>query len=405
MANNIIVCQIGARHRYLIPQALHRHGMLHRLYTDSTRWSMIGRIACLLGKLHVTSRNLARLCKRDPRLPLKKLFTTDTFFFRLKRADLRHKGDSLHKRELYFRGFADKCRQWGVDDADCIYNMYIENYDFLVYAKSKGLKVVVDIYETPTTYRHLIEEIHTNPEYALFESKIDSYAYSNALREEYMEKVLALADAYTIPSKFVAKSMTEYKNYDPAKMIFLPYGSSITTDAYGYQPRRHRLIWVGNDPVRKGLLYCAKAVDILKERYPDIDFRVIGDVGTDIQQAAAFSSLHFLGVLNKEQLMDEYRSAEAYVFPTLFEGFAGTVIEAASCGCPIITTECAGTDTDTFPAIYIPTKDVNAIVESVTEIFENPEKRDTLSQKVFDYAKNLAPETYEKNLVAALKSV
>ncbi|MCM1220053.1 MAG: glycosyltransferase family 4 protein [Lachnospiraceae bacterium] len=404
MANKIIVCQTGSRHRYLIPQVLERNGMLYRLYTDTTAHSFIGKVARLLSLVGINGSSLARLKKRIPAVPREKIYTTDIFFWRKKIADLKQ-GDSLKKRYLHYTGFVDKCLRWGIGDADCIYNMYIENYDFLVYAKSKGVKIVVDIYETPMTYKYLIDEIRENPEYAIFEKQISSYGYSHEVRMHYMEDVLSLADYYTIPSQFVINSMWNFQNFDKKKVIFLPYGSSVVPDIYDYHPVRHRLIWVGNDPVRKGLLYCAKAVDILKEEYPDIDFRVIGVVNDELKQAEAFRNLNFIGVLNKEQLMEEYRSAEAYVFPTLFEGFAGTVIEAASCGCPIITTECAGTDMDEFPALYIQTKDVDAIVKSVKFLFENQVEQMKLSKSVYHYSQTLNPKKYEERLVEALRKI
>ena len=77
------------------------------------------------------------------------------------------------------------------------------------YAKSKGLKIVVDIYETPTTYKHLIEEIDNNPEYSFLSYLKTRYSYSHEVRMHYMEDLLALADYYTIPSHFVIKSMEE----------------------------------------------------------------------------------------------------------------------------------------------------------------------------------------------------
>ena len=50
MANKIIVCQTGARHRYLIPQVLEQSGMLYRLYTDTTAYSSLGKFASFLNK-------------------------------------------------------------------------------------------------------------------------------------------------------------------------------------------------------------------------------------------------------------------------------------------------------------------------------------------------------------------
>lgn len=404
MADRIILCQTGARHRYLIPKVLEDGGMLYRLYTDSTAYSPIGKMASFISNWMKCPSVIQRFAKRIPPVPNDKLFTTDILLLKEIFIYLFQK-DSLKYRYTYYNGFEKKCISWGTGDADCIYSMYIENFEFLKYAKSKGLKIVVDIYETPMTYKYLIDEIESNKEYEVLSYRKQAYHYNHEIRMHYIEDLLVLADYYTIPSHFVIESMKVFHNFDERKVLYLPYASSITVEKYTYSPKKHRLIWVGNDPVRKGLLYCAKAADILKQQYPDLDFRIIGDVDKKIKTADAFKNLNFLGILNKSQLQEEYRKAEAYVFPTLFEGFAGTVIEAASCGCPIITTECAGTDINEFPALYIPTKNVEAIVDSVIEIFENSKFRDRLSQKVYEYATNLKPEKYQVRLLSYLKSV
>jgi hypothetical protein len=73
---------------------------------------------------------------------------------------------------LTFTGISKKSIRWGVGDADCVYAMYFENIDFLRYAKSKGLKIVVDFYERPMTYKMLIEEIKSTPEFDVFHNAI-----------------------------------------------------------------------------------------------------------------------------------------------------------------------------------------------------------------------------------------
>ena len=404
MANKIILCQTGARHRYLIPKVLEDGGILYRLYTDSTAYSTVGKLASFINKRMKCPTVIQRLAKRVPQVTRNKIYTTDVLFLKEQILSKLH-GDSLKLRYTHFDGFEKKCISWGIGEADCVYSMYFENFGFLKYAKSKGLKIVVDIYAVPNSYKTLIEEIESNKEYESLRYMMQSYSYTNEVVMHYLEDMLALADHYTIPSHFVTKSLRMYHNFNENKVLYLPYASSITVDKYSYEPKKHRLIWVGNDPVRKGLLYCAKAADILKQKYPDLDFRIIGDVDESIKQAEAFKNLNFLGILNKTQLQEEYRSAEAYVFPTLFEGFAGTIIEAASCGCPIITTECAGTDINEFPALYIPTKNTDAIINAVTKVFENSNLRDNLSRNVYEYAKNLKPEQYKVKLLSYLKSI
>ncbi|MFO0809866.1 MAG: glycosyltransferase [Gemmataceae bacterium] len=48
------------------------------------------------------------------------------------------------------------------------------------------------------------------------------------------------------------------------------------------------------------------------------------------------SRVHFLGRVNEEQLRDAYRSADAFVMPSVHEGFCLPVVEAMACGIPVI---------------------------------------------------------------------
>ena len=77
---------------------------------------------------------------------------------------------------------------------------------------------------------------------------------------------------------------------------------------------------------------------------------------------------------------------------------------SANCGCPIITTTNAGVEKGHFPAVYIPTRDVNAIVNAVESIFSSPQLQENLSSSVFNFAnKEYSPEQYEKNLISFFK--
>ena len=402
MAKSIIVSQIGARHRYLIPRILYRHGLLRYLFTDSCRYSSLGKLSNLFVAVGVRIQLLERLAKREPHIPPNYVKASD--YLTLKRF-LNCKSNSLHQYITVYQSLSGVFKKYDIEKADCIYNMYFENIDFLKYAKQKGKTIVVDIYENPKAFAELVEEVKRNPEYESLGDLLIAYEGKNALRNKYIEEIFSIADYYTVPSLFVLNAIRDYVGFKPEKAFLLPYPTSIRPKSYSFRPRKHTLIWVGNDPVRKGLVYCAKAATILKSRYPDLDFRVIGSVDERIVNNPAFQDLHFIGVLNAHDLQREYETAEAYVFPTLFEGFAGTVIEAASCGCPIITTEAAGTDMDKFPAIYIPRYDSNAIVSSVISIFENQKMRNDLSYRTFEYAQCLSADVYEKKLIDIMKKI
>lgn len=395
--NKIIVCQVGARHRYLIPKLMYKAGMLSCLYTDSCKYSLLGKIASVLQQLGFVNGNIGRLANRNPEIPRSLVKTSDALF--LKKLSVG-KDDAYAKIDITYQSLSNFYIRQGVEKCDVVYNMFFENIEFLRFAKSKGKKVVVDIYENPTAFADMENEVAKIPEYNKYSSIRELYLAENKIREKYMNEVLGIADYYTIPSKFVKDSLDVYPNFDESKVKMLPYPSSITKDSRSYAPIRHKLIWVGNDPVRKGLIYCAKAATILKRKYPDLNFEIIGVTDSALVNDPSFKDLNFLGVLNKQQLIHEYETAEAYVFPTLYEGLAGTVIEAACCGCPIITTHNAGVEEGKFPAMYIPIRDVDAIVKAVEQVFSSKDLQNELSKSVFEFAnKEYSQKQYETNLV------
>ena len=400
----IIVTQIGARHRYLIPNILEKNNLLYRLYTDSTRYSVLGMIAFCVQKLGIKVPVIDRLCNRRPEISLSKLYSSDRLFFKTLWYKLLRKSD-LDLLQLRYTGISKDSIKWGVADADCVYAMYFENIDFVRSAKAKGLKVVVDFYERPMTYKLLIDEIKSTPEFSIFRGSIPAYEKRHYIRMKYIEEILQLADMYTIPSKHVLKSLEEFTNFDSKKAYLLPYPSSIVATNYNWKPIKHRVLFVGSDPINKGLLYCAQAATELKKKYPDLDFRVAGFGFDSIKDSETFKDLNFIGFLSKEQLITEFQSAEVFVFPTLFEGFAGVILEASSCGCPIITTENSGVDPSEFPGIIIPEKDSTAIFDNVVRIFEDKDMHQTLSKDLYEYAKTLHPDVYAKRLVSLLANI
>ena len=398
----VIVSQLNARHRYAIPQLLFKNGMLERLYTNSSKYSFLGFISKILLGLGIKNGVTSRLSQRDPLIPKSYVFSSDLPQLKI---ILARNASPLEQNEIMYQSLNRKFIAEGFGLANCLYSMYFENIEFVSHAKKSGLKIVIDIYENPDAFKSLIGEISEHNEYAIFSSLLKEFNGKALFREHYIDRMLELADQYTLPSEFVKKSLYGYKNFDESKVNIIPYPSSIQVNKYNYRPVKHKLIWIGNDPVRKGLIYCAKAANVLRKIYPDLEFNVIGSINEQIKHSDAFADLTFLGVMDKKGIIEEFETAEAYVFPTLFEGFAGTVIEAASCGCPVITTENSGMNPKDFPGIFISEKNVENIVEAVISIFENPNYRDKLSVDAYNYSTTLSPKMYERRLIDFFKNL
>ncbi len=80
-----------------------------------------------------------------------------------------------------------------------------------------------------------------------------------------------------------------------------------------------------------------------------------------------------LGFISTEDLVGVYNLATVFAMPSLYEGFGLPILEAMSCGCPVITTkegslgEVAGD-----AALYVDGYSKESIAKGISEVFENP---------------------------------
>jgi glycosyltransferase involved in cell wall biosynthesis len=97
------------------------------------------------------------------------------------------------------------------------------------------------------------------------------------------------------------------------------------------------------------------------------------------------------GWVEDDQLPVYLNQAEAFIFPSLFEGFGIPVLEAMACGCPVVCS-----NTTSLPeaageaAIMIDPRDVGAITDSIAKIVGNTELQEQLRTKGLDRVKDFS---------------
>lgn len=105
------------------------------------------------------------------------------------------------------------------------------------------------------------------------------------------------------------------------------------------------LLYVGNEFPRKNLGVLFKAGGLLREIYPDILIIKVGHSGGErfrstvlgqIQQAKMEDKVVFLDKVPDKDLPVIYSAADVYVHPSFLEGFGFPVLEAMSCGTPVV---------------------------------------------------------------------
>jgi len=92
--------------------------------------------------------------------------------------------------------------------------------------------------------------------------------------------------------------------------------------------------------------------------------------------------IHFVGFTPDEIVADMYNVAEAFVYPSFYEGFGLPILEAQACGCPVITSnissmpEVAGEG-----ALLVDPHNVEEISDAISQIVLDEVSRSSLIEK------------------------
>jgi glycosyltransferase involved in cell wall biosynthesis len=93
-------------------------------------------------------------------------------------------------------------------------------------------------------------------------------------------------------------------------------------------------------------------------------------------ETADLDRVHFTGFVKDDDLAPLYSGAEAFVFPSLYEGFGLPVLEAMQCGCPVIASDAASIPEVMGGAgIQVDPRDVTDLADAICDLLASSETR------------------------------
>lgn len=150
------------------------------------------------------------------------------------------------------------------------------------------------------------------------------------------------------------------------------------------------LLYVGTIEPRKNVLRLLQAFAQLKEE-ADIPHQLVlaGGIGwrTDEFQHAVSASrwkdqIILTGYVSDAEKNTLYRYADAFIFPSLYEGFGIPPLEAMSFGCPVVCSDAASLPEVVGQAgVYIKPENVSSIAQGIWSVICSPENRETLVKR------------------------
>lgn len=213
---------------------------------------------------------------------------------------------------------------------------------------------------------------------------------------------------YRIAFKFMDKII--FLNGDDKKDLMDTYslkvpevhilgGIGLNFANYQYsQPPIHpvKFLFIGRLLKEKGVFELIEAIRIVKSKYPNCSFTVLGAIDHEnlgalkqekLDELIAEKLFEYPGYVANVQ--EWITNSSVFVLPSYREGVPRSTQEAMAIGRPVITTDvpgCRDTVIDGVNGFLIPKWDVNALVEKMCFFIENPEQINIMGKESYKIA-------------------
>ena len=213
--------------------------------------------------------------------------------------------------------------------------------------------------------------------------------------KSFREKLFASCDNYIATTHEIKESFIKDAHIDQKKISVIPHG--IDTKMYPFISYEDRCIakqQAGLDSVIPNLLFCARvapnkgiliALEVWKQlykHYPDSKFYIVGGGDNTLLDEARRVSEHcnnsIIVVGEVDDVTPYHRLSDVYIFPSDHEGLPTSLLESMSSGLATVCSDIGGNNDlifDDVTGYRVPVKDVDAYINKISYLFDNPSIR------------------------------
>lgn len=169
------------------------------------------------------------------------------------------------------------------------------------------------------------------------------------------------------------------------------------------------LLSVGSLEPRKNLQTLFDAWQGIQGRWAQVEL-IIAGAGGAVFRSPGFERIparvRLLDYVPDEDLPALYRGATAYIMPSVYEGFGLPILEAMSCGVPVISSDAASLpEVAGEAALYVDSHSSDSIAQGIERILENGSLRERMIRLGLEHAQGFSWEACAEDIWQTLERV
>jgi glycosyltransferase involved in cell wall biosynthesis len=315
-----------------------------------------------------------------------------------------------HEVTVMTRGSTNKTVKDSVDGIDLFKVSYFPLYPFHIGIHGAFINGLLKSLEPKPTLIHLhtplvpsiktslpvVTTVHTPMKVdARFHEIIDFFSLAEHVQSRFVypiieKRTFRVSKKITAVSFSVARELGEY-GLDLKRITVVGNG----VDEKTFVPLRKKkcleqyVLYTGILRARKGLFDLIECAKHVCEVRPDVKFLICGTgpflsrLEEEVRKTRLQNQVIFLGHVTRKKLVQTYQNATVHVVPSHYEGLPTVLLEAMSCGVPVVATNVGGNSEVISPGVngfLVPARSPRELAKVVLELLDDVALRDRLGR-------------------------
>lgn len=222
------------------------------------------------------------------------------------------------------------------------------------------------------------------------------------------------SDKIIVPTQYVADDLAAYQPSTKDKTVVTHESGELPKTGPAKRPKMigehdRFIMYLGTAFPHKNLPRLVEAFDILHAKHPDLKLVFVGkrekhyeELERDIQTHPSAKNIIVTGFLPDEEAKWLHEHSQAYIFPSMSEGFGLPALEAMGYGSAVVSSNATCLpELYGDAAHYFDAYDVQDMADKIDDVLTNKKLRDTLRKKARpQYEKYSWHKMAEETLIA-----